>query len=65
MKISRDVGMVKGFIDMPPYVTMVAPGANDLATAVDDDPPRQFRPSFAWGKPADAASITTNWLMLK
>ena len=62
MKISRDVGMVKGFMDMPPYVTMVAPGASDLATAVDEAPPTQFRPSFGRGTPADAAIITTSWL---
>ena len=40
---------------MPPYVTMVAPGASDLAIAVDDAPPTQFRPSFGLGMPADAA----------
>ena len=44
---------------------MVAPGARDLATAVDDDPPTQFKPSFAWGKSADAATIATSWLMFQ
>ena len=53
--MSREVGMVRGFIDMPPYVE---PGANDLATAVDDAPPTQFRPSLGLGISADAASHT-------
>ena len=56
--MSKEVGMVRGFIDMPPYVTMVAPGAIDLATAVDDAPPTQFKPSFGLGMSADAASKT-------
>ena len=56
--MSREVGMVRGFIDMPPYVTMVDPGANDLATAVDDAPPTQFRPSLGLGISADAVSHT-------
>ena len=48
--------MLSGFIDMPPYVTRVAPGASDLATAAEDAPPTQFRPSFGLGKSAEAAA---------
>lgn len=48
--------MLRGFMDMPPYVTMVAPAASDLATAAEDAPPTQFRPSFGAGNPAEAAA---------
>lgn len=46
---------------------MVAPGASALATAVEDAPPTQFRPSFGLGIPAEAVvthhtvSISTAW----
>ena len=56
LKMRRDVGMLSGFMDMPPYVTRVAPGARDLATAAEDAPPTQFRPSFGLGKPAEAVA---------
>ena len=48
--------MVSGFIDIPPYVTMVLPGARLLATDVEEAPPTQFRPSFGLGMSAEAAS---------
>ena len=53
--MSKEVGMVKGFMDMPPYVTMVLPGARHLATAVEDAPPTQLRPRRGLGMSADAA----------
>lgn len=34
----------------------MAPGARDLATAAEDAPPTQFRPSFGLGKPAVAVA---------
>lgn len=55
LNINSDVGTVTGFSDMPPYVTMVAPGLNALAIAVDAAPPTLFRPSFGLAKPDAAA----------
>lgn len=55
LKMNMEVGMLTGFIDMPPYVTIVAPGARALAIAVDDAPPTQLRASFGLGR-SDAAA---------
>ena len=46
LKMSKEVGIVSSFMDIPPYVTMLPPGANALATAVEAEPPTQFRPSL-------------------
>ena len=60
LKMSKEVGIVNGFMDIPPYVTMVPPGANDLATAVDAEPPTQFRPSLGLGMSAEAAVTSSD-----
>lgn len=51
-----DDGTVTGFIDMPPYVTIVAPGATAFARAAEDAPPTQFKASFGLGRPEAATS---------
>ena len=58
--MSKEVGIVSGFMDIPPYVTMVSPGANDLATAVEAEPPTQFRPSLGLSMSAEAAVTTSH-----
>ena len=55
LKMNIEVGTVTGFIDMPPYVTIVAPGATAFARAAEDAPPTQFSASFGLGRPEAAA----------
>lgn len=53
LKIKRDVGIMTGSRDIPPYVTITPLEANFLISSLALFPPTQFKASFGAGTSLD------------